>query len=75
MSVVVSVRVPRQLKEKLEKYGINVSELVKKKLAEEVEKIEREEIRKLLDELKSALQGRVDPRELSKLVEEEREER
>jgi post-segregation antitoxin (ccd killing protein) len=75
MSVVVSVRVPRQLKEKLEKYGINVSELVKKKLAEEVEKIEREEIRKLLDELKSALQGRVDPRELSKLVEEGREER
>ena len=75
MSVVVSVRVPRQLKEKLEKYGINVSELVRKKLAEEVEEIEREEIRKLLDELKSALQGRVDPRELSKLVEEEREER
>jgi hypothetical protein len=29
------------LKEKLEKYGINVSELVRKKLAEEVEKIER----------------------------------
>jgi post-segregation antitoxin (ccd killing protein) len=75
MSVVVSVRIPRQLKEKLEKYGINVSELVRKKLAEEVEEIEREEIRKLLDELKSALQGRVDPRELSKLVEEEREER
>lgn len=71
----MSVRIPRQLKEKLEKYGINVSELVRKKLAEEVEEIEREEIRKLLDELKSALQGRVDPRELSKLVEEEREER
>ncbi len=75
MSVVVSVRVPRQLKEKLERYGVNVSELVKRKLAEEVEKIEREEVRKLLDELRSALQGRVDPRELSKLVEEEREER
>jgi len=75
MSVVVSVRVPRQLKEKLERYGVNVSELVKRKLAEEVERIEREEVRKLLDELRSALQGRIDPRELSKLVEEEREER
>jgi post-segregation antitoxin (ccd killing protein) len=75
VSVVVSVRVPRQLKEKLERYGVNVSELVKRKLAEEVERIEREEVRKLLDELRSALQGRVDPRELSKLVEEEREER
>jgi len=71
----MSVRVPRQLKEKLERYGVNVSELVKRKLAEEVERIEREEVRKLLDELRSALQGRVDPHELSKLVEEEREER
>ena len=71
----MSVRVPRQLKEKLERYGVNVSELVKRKLAEEVERIEREEVRKLLDELRSTLQGRVDPRELSKLVEEGREER
>jgi hypothetical protein len=34
-----------------------------------------EEVRRLLEELRSALWGRVDPRELSRLVEEEREER
>jgi len=75
MSVVVSVRVPKHLKEKLERYGVDVPELIRSKLVEEVERIEREELRRLLDELKSRLQGKVDPYELSKLVEEERGER
>jgi Ca2+-binding EF-hand superfamily protein len=75
MSVVVSVRIPKHLKEKLERYGIDVPELIRSKLVEEVERIEKEEIRRLLDELKSSLQGKIDPHELSKLVEEGRRER
>ncbi len=75
MSVVVSVRIPKHLKEKLERYGIDVPELIRSKLVEEVERIEREELRRLLDELKSRLQGKIDPYELSKLVEEGRGER
>lgn len=38
MSTVISVRVPKWLKEKLEKYGINIAEVVRRSLLEEVER-------------------------------------
>jgi len=74
LSVVISIRIPRWLKEKHESYGINVSELVKRKLFEELEKIERENAEKILSDLRS-LEGKVDLYELVKIVDEERKER
>ncbi|MEM4970058.1 MAG: antitoxin [Sulfolobales archaeon] len=70
MSVVISIRIPRWLKEKLESYGINISELVKRKLFEELENIERENAEKILSELRS-LEGKVDLYELAKIIDEE----
>jgi len=75
LSVVVSVRIPRWLKEKLERYGVNIAEVVRRSLAEEVERIEKREIMERLERLKRSLQGRIDPYELARLVEEERAER
>jgi len=72
---VVSVRVPKWLKEKLEKYGLNVADIVKKRLLEEVEKIEREEIEKQLEFLKKRLKDRIDPYELARIIDEERKGR
>ena len=71
----VSVRVPKWLKEKLEKYGLNVADIVKKRLLEEVEKIEREEIEKQLEFLKKRLKNRIDPYELARIIDEERKGR
>ena len=74
-SVVVSVRIPRWVKEKLEKYGIDIPSLIKKRLLEEIERIEREELGKDLDILKEKLKDRVDPYELAKIIDEERKGR
>ena len=58
MSVVISVRIPRWLKEKLEKYGANIPELIRRKLLEELERIETEDLERRLEELKVRLQGK-----------------
>ncbi|MEL9940854.1 MAG: hypothetical protein QW348_08455 [Ignisphaera sp.] len=75
MSTVISVRVPKWVKEKLDRYGIDVAELVRKKLLEEVERIELEEIEKQLDVLRERLKNKIDPYELVRIVDEERWER
>ncbi len=46
MSVVISVRVPRWVKEKLEEYGVDIASIVRRKLIEEVEKLEEGKTRK-----------------------------
>ncbi len=71
----ISVRVPKWLKEKLEKYGINIAEVVRKSLLEEVEKVELEEIEKQLDILRERLKNKIDPYELARIIDEERKER
>ncbi len=75
MSTVISVRVPKWLKEKLEKYGLNIADIIRKRLLEEVEKIEREELEKQLEFLKKRLKNRIDPYELARIIDEERKER
>ena len=75
MSAVISVRVPKWVKEKLEKYGINVAEVVRRSLIEEIERAEMNEIRRQLDALRERLRGKIDPYELAKIIDEERKER
>lgn len=75
MSAVISVRIPKWLKEKLEKYGVDVTSIVRKKLLEEVERIERKELEKQLDFLKKKMEGRINPYELARIVNEERKKR
>ncbi len=75
MSVVISIRIPRWLKEKLEKYGVNIPELIRRKLLEELERIETEDLERRLEELKVRLQGKIDVREFAEIIDEERRER
>jgi len=75
LSTVISVRVPKWLKEKLERYGLNVADIIRKRLLEEVERIEREELEKELEFLKKRLKGRIDPYELARIIDEERKGR
>ena len=44
-SVIVSVRVPKELREELKKYGVNVSQIVRKALEEEVKRRRIEELK------------------------------
>ena len=71
-SVVISVRVPRALKEKIEKYGINVSSVVRDFLEKYVEELELKELSSRLEGLKVRLAGKIDPKLIAGLVREDR---
>ena len=71
MSVVISVRVPRWVKEKLEEHGVNIAELVRRKLIEEARRLEEEELDRELEEVGRILAERIDPYEVAVLVRED----
>lgn len=71
-SVVISVRLPRELKERLEKLNTNISDVVRRLLEEYVEKFEVRELRSRLRRLRNRLAGRIDPKIIAKLVREDR---
>ncbi len=71
MGSVISVRIPTELKDDLRRYGIEVSEVTRKALEEEVRRREREELRGMAEELGKFLEKI--PRE--RIVEGIREDR
>jgi len=72
LSTVISVRVPKWVKERLREYGVDVSEVVRRALLEELRKLEEREIDEELERIKRKLIGRLDPEELSRIIDEER---
>ena len=54
--VTVSAKIPAELKKKLTKLGVNVSGLMREALQSEVERLERERLRKLAEEAGGILQ-------------------
>jgi len=48
MSVVVSARVPKELKEELKRYGVNISEVIRRALEEELQRIKEERAKEVL---------------------------
>ena len=52
MSSVITVRIPRELKENLSKYGVEVSKVTRKALEEEIERRKLEELKKIAAELR-----------------------
>ena len=71
MGSVISVRIPTDLKDDLKRYGIEVSEVTRKALEEEVRRREREELQGMAEELGEFLEKI--PRE--RIVEGIREDR
>jgi len=71
----ISVRVPSELKERLERYGISVSETVRGLLKRYVEELELKDLAERLEGLKGRMGGRVDPELVARLVREDREAR
>jgi len=70
-TVVISVRIPKELKEELEKYNINESEVIKSALINEVKKAKAKELERKLNEVKSILDKL--PEDVSELIREDRE--
>ncbi|ARM76986.1 type II toxin-antitoxin system CcdA family antitoxin [Acidianus manzaensis] len=74
MSDVISVRVRKQLKEKAEKLGIDIRQVVEKALEEEIKKKEEEEIKKSAEIIAENMKE-VKIEEWTHLVRETRNER
>lgn len=75
MSSVITVRIPREMKEKLEKYNINISETVRELLGKYLVELETKELEERLEQLKERLGDKIDPSLIARLIREEREGR
>lgn len=74
MSVVISVRVPKKLKEELEKLGINYSIMVREYLEELVRREKARRLKKAMDELRASIKP-VDSNLSVEFIREDRETR
>jgi hypothetical protein len=72
---VITIRVAREIKEKLEKYNVNVSETVRKLLDKYLVELETKNLAERLELLKERLSSKIDPKLIAKLVREDRETR
>lgn len=71
----ISVRIPSELKERLERYKVSVSETVRELLKKHVEELELRDLAGRLEGLKRRVGGSVDPGLIARLVREDREAR
>jgi ferredoxin-fold anticodon binding domain-containing protein len=71
----ITIRVARNIKEKLEKYNINVSETVRKLLDKYLVELELKDLEEKLDQIRERLSDKIDPQIVAKLVREDRETR
>jgi len=72
---VITIRVAREIKEKLEKYNVNVSETVRKLLDKYLVELEFKNLAEKLEMLRERLHDKIDPKLVAKLVREDRETR
>ncbi len=74
MSTVVSAKIPKSLKEKAARYGIEISQTVRDALEEKIRVIEEKELGKNMDELRSTL-GHLKKSDIVRAVRTSRDER
>nr|WP_238527206.1 CopG family transcriptional regulator [Sulfolobus islandicus] len=72
--MVISVRIPEELKEELEKYNIDEAEVVRRALINEVKKAKAKELEKEAKEIKEVL-SKIPIEDVIKEIREDREER
>jgi hypothetical protein len=72
---VITIRVAMEIKEKLEKYNVNVSETVRKLLDKYLVELELRDLAERLESLRERLSNKIDPKLVAKLVREDRETR
>ena len=73
-SVTVSTKIPKQLKEKIQKYKIKPSKILRKALEDEVKKREVEELKAEIENLKPIL-DKISVEDIVKSIREDRDSR
>ena len=72
--ITVSAKVPKELKEKMREMNINISQLVRRAIEEEVKRREENKLRMLIAEASQSLR-KIPPEESTKVIRETREQR
>lgn len=72
--ITVSAKIDTELKEKIARYNINVSKVIKKALEDEIRRREEEEIREMLKEASKIL-SKVGKENIVQFIRDGREER
>jgi len=75
MSIVISAKVPKDLKQRAKRYGVKIGEVVRRALEEEVRRIEQERLSRNLDELSVMLRDRLTKDDIVRAVRSSRDER
>ena len=73
-TVTVSAKIPKELKEKLQKLKINISGLIREALEKEVRRKEEEQLRKMAEQA-SLLLKKIPREEIVRVIRESRDER
>lgn len=72
---IITIRVAKEIKEKLEKYNVNISETVRKLLDKYLVELELRDLGDRLELLRERLGSKIDPKVVARLVREDREKR
>lgn len=72
--ITVSAKVPKELKEKMREMNINISQLVRRAIEEEVKRREENKLRILAAEASQSLR-KIPPEEITRIIRETREQR
>ena len=72
---VITIRVPEEIKKKIEKYNVNVSETVRSLLDRYLSELESKDLAERLEMLRNRLGGVIDPKLVAEFVREDRDRR
>lgn len=72
--VTVSVKIPREIKERLDRLGVKTSDLLRRAIMEELRRREVEEVKKEIEELRDVLE-RISSKFVVESIREDRDSR
>ncbi|MDG6995122.1 MAG: hypothetical protein JRN52_04290 [Nitrososphaerota archaeon] len=75
MSVTVSAKIPKRLREKLREKHVDVSSVIRSALEKELDRREEEELKIRLDAISRSLSGKITPKDVARAVRTSRDER
>ena len=75
MSTTVSAKIPEELKEKADKYGVKIGKLVREALEEKIRAIENQTLSATLDDLSNKIGPKIRKEDVVKTIRSSRDER
>ncbi len=75
LSVTVSAKIPKRLREKLREKHVDVSSVIRSALEKELDRREEEELKIRLDAISRSLSGKITPKDVARAVRTSRDER